>query len=67
VGWQAFAARAECSGAGACLWSLSGGGLVRQGAASVRARCRADGDQNVAWQPSGSWGSPAVTLEQPLH
>jgi hypothetical protein len=36
-----------------CPW---GADRCRQGAASVRARCRADGGQNVAWQLSGSWG-----------
>ena len=42
-GREASMARAERSGAGACLWSPSGGDEVRQGVASVRARCRADG------------------------
>jgi len=36
-------ARAERSGAGAFLLCPLGGGVVRQGAASVRARCRTDG------------------------
>ena len=42
-GREASMARAERSGAGAFLGSPSGGDEVRQGAASVRARCRADG------------------------
>jgi hypothetical protein len=32
--------------------SPSGGGSGRQGVAAVRARCRADGGPDVAWQPS---------------
>ena len=47
-GREASMARAERSGAGACLWSPSGGDEVRQGAASVRARYRADGGRNEA-------------------
>jgi hypothetical protein len=43
--WQESAARAERSGAGACLWSPLGGDEVWQGAAAVRARCRTDGGQ----------------------
>ena len=50
-------ARAERSGAGAFLLCPLGGDEARQGAASVRARCRADGGQEaVAWQPSRSRG-----------
>ena len=46
-------ARAERSGAGAFLVSPLGGDEVRQGAASVRARCRADGgpECRLAAQP----------------
>ena len=44
-----------------------GGMEVKQGAASVRARCRADGGPDVAWQPSRARGSPAATPSQPLH
>jgi len=33
-----------------------GGSEVRQGAAAVRARCRADGGPDVAWLPSGARG-----------
>ena len=52
-GEQESAARAERSGAGALPLCPLGGGLVRQGAASVRARCRADGGQErgLAAQP----------------
>jgi len=46
-------ARAERSGAGAFFVSPLGGDEVRQGAASVRARCRADGglERRLAAQP----------------
>jgi hypothetical protein len=57
MGWQASAARAEYRGAGGCLWSLSGGGVVRQGAASVRARCRADGEPARRLAPQQSAGA----------
>jgi hypothetical protein len=55
-GWEETAARAERSGAGAFRCAPQGGGSVRQGAVSLRARCRADGGRNGAWQPSGSRG-----------
>ncbi len=42
-----------------------GGGWGRQGAASVRARCRAHGGQEaVAWQPSGQRGHASATPYQ---
>jgi hypothetical protein len=51
-----------------------GGGWVRQGAVSIRARCRAHGGQEaVAWQPSqqrgqsGGDASPAAALTGPLQ
>ena len=55
-GWQESAARAERSGAGAFRVCPLGGSEVRQGAASVRARCRADGGPDMAWQPSCARG-----------
>ena len=57
AGWQEAAARAECSGAGAFLLEPPGGALGRQGAASVRARCRADGGPErrlAAQRPAGA-------------
>ena len=64
-GRQEPVARAERSGAGAFRYAPVGGGSVRQGAASVRARCRADGGPErrlaaqreagaVRWRQSGS-------------
>jgi hypothetical protein len=54
-------ARAECSGAGAFRVRPLGGGSRRQGAASVRARCRADGGPDMAWQPSCARGQSSGT------
>jgi hypothetical protein len=65
-------ARAERSGAGAFLVCPLGGSEVRQGAAAVCARCRADGGpEAMAWQPSrlrgqsGGDGVSAAALTGP--
>ena len=61
AGWQESVARAERSGAGACLWSPLGGDEVRQGAATVRARCRADGGAGISpGSPAQGGGSAAA-------
>ena len=56
-GWEESAARAERSGAGAFRVCPLGGSEGRQGAASVRARCRADGGPEyrlAAQRPAGA-------------
>jgi hypothetical protein len=57
-------ARAERSGAGAFLGSPLGGDEVRQGAAAVRARCRADGglDYRLAAQRKAGAVQPRSVL-----
>jgi hypothetical protein len=56
AGWQESAARAERSGAGAFLWSPSGGDEVRQGAAAGEGVAEPMGGRNIVWQPRARRG-----------